>query len=131
MFSPLEQFDAINLKTIFIWFDFSFFNILLPLVLIIVMLLFFMLLFSFSNYLLVPTSFQYFFEVLIVFIFNIIKQQIGSVGYIFFPFIFTLFNFILFSNLLSLIPFGIALTSHIIMMMWLSLGLSLSIFIYG
>lgn len=34
-----------------------------------------------------------------------------------FPFIFVLFNFILFTNLLSLIPFGIALTSHLIMIL--------------
>lgn len=46
-----------------------------------------------------------------------------------FPFIFVLFNFVLLTNLLSLIPFGIALTSHLIMILWLSLGICLSIFI--
>jgi ATP synthase subunit 6 len=34
-------------------------------------------------------------------------------------------------NLLSLIPFGIAFTSHIIMIIWLSLSLGLSIFLIG
>ena len=67
------------------------------------------------NLKLIPTVFQRILELLVEFIFNLIKQQIGKDGYIYFPFIFLLFNFILFCNLLSLIPFGIALTSHIIM----------------
>lgn len=130
MFSPLEQFDAIKLFSIFLNFDISFFNILVPLCLVI---------FMFANSLnllnglfkLIPNIFQYIFESIIEFIFNLIKQQIGKEGYIYFPFIFTLFNFILFSNLLSLVPFGIALTSHIIVIMWLSLSTCLSIFILG
>lgn len=72
--------------------------------------------------------FQRFLELIVEFIFNLIKQQIGKDGYIYFPFIFTLFTFILTCNLLSLIPFGIALTSHIIMIIWLSLSVCLSIF---
>ena len=36
-------------------------------------------------------------------------------GYIYFPFIFTIFTFILLTNLLSLTPFSFALTSHIIL----------------
>lgn len=122
-FSPLEQFDAIGLTATLlykdngsIFCDASLFNIMLPLILIIVYII--IIFFSLEdNCLLIPTSFQYFFETLIRFIFNIIKQQVGHNGYVFFPFIFTLFNFILFANLLSLIPFGIALTSHIILMM--------------
>lgn len=67
----------------------------------------------------------------IEFIFDLIKQQIGKDGYILFPYIFTIFNFILGSNLLSPLPFGIALTSHLIIILWLSLSLSLGIFILG
>ena len=67
------------------------------------------------NLKLIPTVFQRILELLVEFIPNLIKQQIGKDGYIYFPFVFLLFNFILFCNLLSLIPFGIALTSHIIM----------------
>jgi F0F1-type ATP synthase membrane subunit a len=39
---------------------------------------------------------------------------VGKKGYVLFPLIFTLSNFILFCNLISLLPFGIAPTSHLI-----------------
>jgi len=111
-------------------FELSLFNIIIP---------FFLVIFFFFNYLfllkniftVIPNTLQCLFENIIIFIFNLIKQQIGKEGYIFFPFIFTLFNFVLFTNLLSLIPFGIALTSHIIMIMFISLSTCLSIFILG
>jgi len=128
MFSPLEQFDVIFYMFKFI--PFPFFNVLVPLILIIFLMrvkMFFLA----PNLKLIPTVFQRILELLVEFIFNLIKQQIGKDGYIYFPFIFLLFNFILFCNLLSLIPFGIALTSHIIMIIWLSLSVCLSIFFIG
>jgi ATP synthase subunit 6 len=65
------------------------------------------------------------------FIINIIKQQAGIKGLAWTPLIFVIFNFILFSNLLSLIPFGIALTSHLIIILWLSITICISIFSIG
>jgi F-type H+-transporting ATPase subunit a len=56
-------------------------------------------------------------ESVIEFIINIIKNQIGKEGFIFLPFIFTIFIFVILANLLSVIPFGIALTSHLIVTM--------------
>lgn len=132
MFSPLEQFDAIRILYIsfFGLFDITFFNIIIPLILNILIFLFVIDWFK-GNLFLIPRNIQFFFELLITFLFNLIKQQIGPKGYSFFPLIFLLFNFILICNLLSLIPFGIALTSHIILILWLSLSLCLSIFIIG
>ena len=69
------------------------------------------------NLYLIPTHYQYLFELSYIFIFNLIKQQVGILGYPFFPLIYVLFVFILISNLFSLIPFGIALTSHIILIL--------------
>lgn len=46
---------------------------------------------------LIPGVFQRLFEMVIEFVFDLIKQQIGKDGYILFPFIFTLFNFVLFT----------------------------------
>jgi F-type H+-transporting ATPase subunit a len=40
-------------------------------------------------------------------------EQIGEEGRAFFPFIFTLFSFILVGNLLGLLPYSMAFTSHI------------------
>ena len=65
------------------------------------------------------------------FVVNIIKQQAGVKGLQWAPLIFVIFNFILFSNLLSLIPFGIALTSHLIIILWLSITICISIFSIG
>ena len=116
MFSPLEQFDVIPL--IFFSFgkyDLTFFNIFIPLLLIIFFL--YIIESFYINYKLVPTNIQYLFESIIEFIISIIKNQIGKEGFLFLPFIFTIFTFVLFANLLSIIPFGIALTSHLIVTM--------------
>jgi F-type H+-transporting ATPase subunit a len=64
-------------------------------------------------------------------ILDVLKQQLGVDGLIFFPFIFTLFFFIFFCNFFSLIPFGFALTSHISLLFFLSFSLSLSVFFLG
>jgi len=66
-----------------------------------------------------------------LFVFDILDQQTGKKGYIYFPFVFSLFFFILLCNLLSMTPFGIALTSHISITLYLSLSLGLSIFFIG
>ncbi len=47
------------------------------------------------------------------FIFNMARDQIGPEGRAFFPFVFTLFFFVLMGNLLGLVPFSFTYTSHI------------------
>jgi F-type H+-transporting ATPase subunit a len=116
MFSPLEQFDVIPLIFLSIGnYDITFFNIFLPLLLIIFVLG--LLESLYINYKLIPSNIQYVLESIIEFIINIIKNQIGKEGFIFLPFIFTIFIFVILANLLSVIPFGIALTSHLIVTM--------------
>lgn len=66
-----------------------------------------------------------------MFLSKLVCQQIGYKGLIYLPFIFSLFFFVLFSNLLGLMPFGFALTSHIVMIFLLSFTLSLAIFQIG
>ena len=130
MFSPLEQFDVIPLIFLTIGnYDITFFNIFLPLLLIIIVLG--LLESLYINYKLIPSNIQYVLESVIEFIINIIKNQIGKEGFIFLPFIFTIFIFVILANLLSVIPFGIALTSHLIVTMWLSLSVCSAIFLLG
>jgi len=130
MFSPLEQFDVIPLIFLSIGnYDLTFFNIFLPLLLIIFIL--FILESYYINYKLIPSNIQFIFESIIEFILGIIKNQIGKEGFLFLPFIFTIFLFVLIANLLSVIPFGIALTSHLIVTMWLSLSICSAIFVLG
>jgi len=90
------------------------------------------LVFFFKNEIrLVPSAWQYIFEKVYIFIFKIAENFIGEKGMVYFPFIFTLFNFILLCNLFSLFPFGIALTSHIILIIFLSTTICVSIFVIG
>lgn len=64
---------------------------------------------------LVPGRWQSMVEVYYEFISNMVRENIGSKGRAFFPFIFTLFTFILFANLLGMWPWhGFTVTSHII-----------------
>lgn len=138
MFSPLEYFTTIQLLNITLNFkflnlpiiDFSLFNTMIPIILLnifIVCVLFLL----YNDYFLIPTGFQYIIEFFVIFIFNIIKEQTGKKGYVYFPFLFTCFFFILFCNFVSLVPFGISLTSHIIMIIWLSVTIVSSVFVTG
>ena len=63
---------------------------------------------------LVPGRLQSIAEISYEFIASMIDDNVGHEGRDYFPFIFTLFIFILFGNLLGLIPYGFTFTSHII-----------------
>jgi F-type H+-transporting ATPase subunit a len=131
MDSPLEQFDIINL--VFLQrslYEVSFISVIVPFLLLnffIIMFIFF----SKSRYKLIPDVWQFVAEKIYEFIFSIIKQQIGIKGFVYLPLIFILFLFVLSCNLISLVPFGIALTSHLILILFLSISLCVSIFIIG
>lgn len=62
---------------------------------------------------LVPTRVQSIAEILYGFVRHMVTDVLGEDGVRFFPYIFTLFVFILFSNLLGVIPYSFAVTSHI------------------
>ncbi len=62
----------------------------------------------------VPGRWQNMAELSYEFIANLIKETIGSDGRKYFPIIFTLFMFILFANLLGMIPFSFTVTSQIV-----------------
>ncbi len=61
----------------------------------------------------VPGRLQALAETLYEFVYSMCSDQIGHEGRKFFPFIFTLFTFILLGNLLGLLPFSFTYTSHI------------------
>lgn len=63
---------------------------------------------------LVPSRMQLVAEMAYEFIANMIRDNVGDAGRRYFPYIFTLFMFILFGNLLGLIPGSFTYTSHII-----------------
>lgn len=74
---------------------------------------------------LIPTKLQSMAELLVDFIRGIILDTMGKDGMKFFPFIATLFVFILFCNLLGLIPGSYTVTSQIVV------TAAFAIFVYG
>ena len=61
-----------------------------------------------------PNRLQVLVEMSYDFIANMVKDNVGNGGKPLFPFIFTLFLFILFGNVLGMVPYNFTYTSHII-----------------
>ena len=62
----------------------------------------------------VPGRLQATTEMLYEFVAGMVKENTGVEGMKYFPFVFTLFMFILFGNIFGLMPYGFTFTSHII-----------------
>ena len=63
---------------------------------------------------LVPSRLQSVAELSYEFVANMVRENVGLAGMKYFPFVFTLFAYILVMNLLGLIPYSFTVTSHII-----------------
>src|SRR5262245_14761998 len=112
--NPLEQFEIHRLIPIKIGgLDISFTNSALFMA-IAVVLATTMLTMSVRGRSKVPGRMQSLAELSYEFIGNMIRENVGGEGRRYFPFVFTLFMFILFGNLLGMIPFSFTYTSHII-----------------
>lgn len=61
----------------------------------------------------VPGRVQNLAESAYTFVHGIVDEQVGHEGRKFFPFVFTLFMFILFGNMLGMLPYSFTFTSHI------------------
>lgn len=79
----------------------------------------------------VPKIYQIIVEKLYGLLISIIKQQAGERGFIYLPFISTIFLFILLANVFSLLPFSFAITSHIINIIFLTFTLISGLFLLG
>ena len=72
------------------------------------------LLISTSGRSLVPGRLQSLAEIAYEFVANMIRDNVGTAGMKYFPFIFTLFVFVLACNMIGMIPYTFTVTSHII-----------------
>ncbi|MCG8356640.1 MAG: F0F1 ATP synthase subunit A [Kiloniellales bacterium] len=63
---------------------------------------------------LVPSRWQSLAEISYEFIANMIRDNVGQEGRRYFPFIFTLFMFVLTGNMLGMVPYSFTFTSHIV-----------------
>ena len=80
---------------------------------------------------LVPGRVQSVVELTYEFVANTIRSTAGSEGMRFFPFVFTLFMFILTVNIIGLIPHNFTGTTHIIITSALALSVFLTVLVYG
>lgn len=80
---------------------------------------------------LVPGRMQATAELLYEFVANMIRVNTGSEGRQYFPYIFTLFVFILMGNVVGLIPGSFTFTSHIIVTFALAMSVFFAVTIFG
>jgi F-type H+-transporting ATPase subunit a len=84
-----------------------------------------------SSRALVPGRMQSIAELSYEFVANTIETTAGKEGLKFFPLVFTLFMFILVSNVIGLIPYTFTVASHIIITASLALLVFLTVIVYG
>jgi F-type H+-transporting ATPase subunit a len=87
--------------------------------------------FGSANRALVPTRLQSMAEMSYEFVANMLRDSAGSHGMKFFPFVFSLFMFVLFGNLLGLFPYFFTITAQIIITAALSLLVIGTVIVYG
>jgi F-type H+-transporting ATPase subunit a len=80
---------------------------------------------------LVPSRLQSTAELSYEFVAATIRSTAGAEGMKFFPFVFSLFMFVLTLNMLGLIPYSFTVTSHIIVTAALAITVFLTVLIYG
>lgn len=134
--SPLAQFEIHPLKEIMLGgYDVSITNATIAMAASSLLIMFF-LIFGIRGRALVPSRWQSMVELSYLFIANQVKDTVGEDGKRYFPFIFTLFMFVLFGNLLGMVPYSFTFTSHIVvtfaLAMFIFLGVTLvAIFRHG
>ena len=125
MASPIEQFEIKRFLDLDIGIvDASFTNSSMLMV-IAVGLITLLLVMGVRRRSLVPGRWQSIVELAYDFVASMIRTNIGSDGRPYFPFIFSLFMFILFGNMLGLLPYSFTFTSHLAV----TFGMALVVFI--
>ena len=128
---PLEQFQIERLIPIHIGrLDVSYTNSAL-LMTIVVVLVTALLVFGTRKRALVPGRWQSLAEMSYEFVADMIDTNVGQGGREFFPFVFTLFMFILFANFLGMIPYSYTVTSQIVVTFALAAVVFIGVTIIG
>jgi F-type H+-transporting ATPase subunit a len=129
--SPLHQFEVREIVPIHIGhLDLSFTNASLFMIVTAALATLF-LLGGMSNARLVPSRVQSMAELVYEFVAGMVRDNVGHEGKKYFPFIFTLFLFILFGNLVGMVPYTFTFTSHIIVTFALALVVFLGVTAIG
>lgn len=132
LFNPLEQFRILVLTQLHLGpLDISITNNTAILLIISVFFsLFFYVNLSKNTFLI--SKWQYLLELVYNFVVQLIRQQVSSLlGVRYFPLILFIFIFILFSNLIGLLPYGFTITGHIALTFQIALSIFIGIVIIG
>ncbi len=129
--NPLEQFQIHRIVPIKLGgLDVSFTNSALCMV-IATALVTLLMVYGMRRQALVPGRVQSAAEMAYEFVANMLRDNVGKEGMPFFPFVFTLFMFILFANLLGMVLFSFTSTSHIIVTFTLAIVVFVGVTIIG
>ena len=79
----------------------------------------------------IPTKLQLIAEMSYTFVAKMISDTAGSKAKPYFPFIFSLFMFVLFCNMVGMLPYSFTVTSHIIVTLILALFIFIAVTIIG
>ena len=128
MYQALEQFKVINYQI----FSYNIPNYIVSLGVLILFFFLVSFLINLKNVMFLTQSFvQIIFEELYMFVLNVVKQNIGVLGIVYFPIVFNVFYFIYFINMGGLIGYNLQLTSHIFVTFCISISLFIGVIIIG
>lgn len=130
-FDPLHQFEITPLIPISVAnIDVSFTNSSLWMA-ISVLAAYTLIMFGTRQHAMVPGRLQSVVEMAYEFVAGMLRDMAGKQGMKFFPLIFTLFIFILFGNMLGMIPTSFAFTSHIIVTFMMAICVFIAVTVLG
>ncbi len=128
---PIHQFRIEPLIPLHIGgLDLSFTNSALFMVIVLALVVLLMVVGT-SGSALVPGKVQSAAEMGYEFVGNMVKQTAGEEGMRFFPFVFSLFLFVIFSNVMGLVPYSFAVTAQIVVTFALALLVIGVVIVYG
>ncbi len=128
MYQALEQFKVINYQI----FSYNIPNYIVSLSILVLFFLLVTFMLNLKNIMFLTQNFvQIIFEEIYMFVLNVIKQNIGILGIIYFPVVFNVFYFIYFVNIGGLIGYNLQLTSHIFVTFTISISLFIGVIIIG
>ena len=130
--NPMEQFEVktIGPKIVLGNLDISFTNSALFMVIVVALITIFFTV-STQKKSLIPGKLQLLAEMIYEFVAKMISDTAGQDARPYFPFILTLFLFVLFSNMIGMIPYTFTVTSHIIVTFMLAAFIFIGVTIIG
>lgn len=132
MNQALEQFKIIEYYFKLFRTEIFISNIMLSAIIILVLTVIIYYILNIKNILLFSKSFyQIIIENLYLFVLDVLKQNVGIKGLIYYPIIFNVFYFIYFINISGLVGYNLQLTSHIVITFSLSISMFIGIILIG